>query len=100
MKALLMEKYKKLEFTDFPDPKIEDSHDMLVRIKAVAICGSDVHGFDGSTGRRKPPIVMGHEAAGEIVETGSAVKSFKKGDRICFDSTIYCGECFFSQPAC
>ena len=97
MKALLMEEYKKLKYTDFPDPKIEDSHDMLVRIKAVAICGSDVHGFDGSTGRRKPPIVMGHEAAGEIVEAGGAVKNFKKGDRITFDSTIYCGECFFCK---
>jgi (R,R)-butanediol dehydrogenase/meso-butanediol dehydrogenase/diacetyl reductase/L-iditol 2-dehydrogenase len=97
MKVLLMEEYKKLKFTDFPDPKIEDSHDMLIRIKAVAICGSDVHGFDGSTGRRKPPIIMGHEAAGLVVETGSAVKSFKKGDRVTFDSTIYCGECFFCQ---
>jgi (R,R)-butanediol dehydrogenase/meso-butanediol dehydrogenase/diacetyl reductase/L-iditol 2-dehydrogenase len=95
MKALLMEEYKKLKYTDFPDPKIEDSRDLLVRIKAVAICGSDVHGFDGSTGRRKPPIVMGHEAAGEIVETGSAVRHFKKGDRITFDSTISCGSCYF-----
>ena len=97
MKALLMEEYKKLAFTDFPDPKIEDSHEMLVRIKAVAICGSDVHGFDGSTGRRQPLIVMGHEASGEVVETGAAVKSFKKGDRVTFDSTIYCGECFYCQ---
>jgi len=95
MKALLMEEYKKLKFTDFPDPKIEGSHDLLIRVKAAAICGSDVHGFDGSTGRRQPPIVMGHEAAGEIVETGGAVKAFKKGDRVTFDSTIYCGECFF-----
>ena len=97
MKVLLMEEYKKLKYTDFPDPKIEEPRDLLVRIKAVAICGSDVHGFDGSTGRRKPPLVMGHEAAGEIVETGSAVKFFKKGDRITFDSTIYCGECFYCR---
>ena len=92
-----MEEYKKLKFTDFPDPKIEDSHDMLVRVRASAICGSDVHGFDGSTGRRQPPIIMGHEAAGEVLETGAAVKSFKKGDRITFDSTIYCGDCFFCR---
>jgi len=97
MKALLMEEYKKLNYTDFDDPKIEDPHDILVKIKASAICGSDVHGFDGSTGRRQPPIIMGHEAAGEIIETGSAVKSFKKGDRITFDSTIFCGQCFFCQ---
>ena len=97
MKALLMKEYKKLVYTDFDDPKIENPRDLLVRIKAVAICGSDVHGFDGSTGRRRPPIVMGHEAAGEVVETGGAVKAFKKGDRITFDSTIYCGDCFFCR---
>jgi len=95
MKALLMEEYKKLMYTDFPDPKIETPHDMLVRVAAVAICGSDVHGFDGSTGRRQPPIVMGHEAAGEVLETGSAVTAFRKGDRITFDSTIFCGNCFY-----
>ena len=97
MKALLMKEYIKLAYTDVNDPKIENPHDLLVKIKAVAICGSDVHGFDGSTGRRKPPIVMGHEAAGEVAETGAAVKAFKKGDRITFDSTIYCGECFFCK---
>ena len=95
MKALLMNEYKKLEFTDFPDPNIEDGHDMLVRVMAAAICGSDVHGFDGSTGRRRPPIIMGHEAAGEVLEIGPGVKNFIKGDRVTFDSTIYCGECFY-----
>jgi len=97
MKVLLMEEYKKLKFTEFPDPKIEHSHELLIQIKAVAICGSDVHGFDGSTGRRKPPIIMGHEAAGEIVETGKDVRFFKKGDKITFDSTIYCGTCYFCR---
>jgi (R,R)-butanediol dehydrogenase/meso-butanediol dehydrogenase/diacetyl reductase/L-iditol 2-dehydrogenase len=97
MKALLMEEYKKMKFTDVPDPKIEDPRDILVRVKAVSICGSDVHGFDGSTGRRKPPIIMGHEAAGEITAVGGAVKRFKVGDRITFDSTIYCGTCFYCQ---
>ena len=97
MKALLMKEYKKLVYTDFDDPKIENPDELLVKIKAAAICGSDVHGFDGSTGRRKPPIVMGHEAAGEVVETGKSVKAFKKGDRITFDSTIYCGNCYFCR---
>jgi (R,R)-butanediol dehydrogenase/meso-butanediol dehydrogenase/diacetyl reductase/L-iditol 2-dehydrogenase len=97
MKVLLMEEYKKLNYFDFPDPRIETPHDLLVKVKAVAICGSDVHGFDGSTGRRRPPIVMGHEAAGEVVETGEAVRAFKKGDRITFDSTIYCGTCWYCR---
>jgi (R,R)-butanediol dehydrogenase/meso-butanediol dehydrogenase/diacetyl reductase/L-iditol 2-dehydrogenase len=97
MKALLMEKYKILKYTDMPDPQITGQDDVLVRIKAVSICGSDVHGFDGSTGRRKPPIIMGHEAAGEVVAVGGYVKQFKVGDRITFDSTIYCGECFYCR---
>ncbi|MDR0379026.1 MAG: alcohol dehydrogenase catalytic domain-containing protein [Candidatus Accumulibacter sp.] len=97
MKALLMEEYKELKFVDVPDPEIGDPHDILVRVRAVSICGSDVHGFDGSTGRRRPPIIMGHEAAGEIVATGDAVKNFKAGDRITFDSTIYCGHCFYCR---
>ena len=97
MKALLMEEYKKLTFTGVPDPEITDPHDILVRVKAVSICGSDVHGFDGSTGRRKPPIIMGHEAAGEIAAVGGGVRNFKAGDRITFDSTIYCGRCFYCQ---
>ena len=97
MKALLMEEYKKLNFADFPEPKIENPDDVLVQIKAASICGSDVHGFDGSTGRRRPPIIMGHEAAGEIAATGRGVKKFKAGDRITFDSTIYCGDCFYCR---
>ncbi|MDR3138737.1 MAG: galactitol-1-phosphate 5-dehydrogenase [Treponema sp.] len=97
MKALVMTAYKELVYTDYPDPEPAGAHDLLVRVKATAICGSDVHGFDGSTGRRKPPIVMGHEAAGEVIETGSNVRKFKKGDRVTFDSTIYCGECYYCR---
>ena len=70
-------------------------HDLLIRVKACGICGSDIHGYDGSTGRRIPPLVMGHEAAGLVEAAGSAVTRFKTGDRVTFDSTVYCGECFF-----
>ncbi|GHU43282.1 galactitol-1-phosphate 5-dehydrogenase [Spirochaetia bacterium] len=97
MKALLMKEYKKLEYADVPDPKISGAKDILVKVKAVSVCGSDVHGFDGSTGRRKPPVIMGHEAAGVVENAGSGVTLFKKGDRITFDSTIWCGECFFCR---
>jgi (R,R)-butanediol dehydrogenase/meso-butanediol dehydrogenase/diacetyl reductase/L-iditol 2-dehydrogenase len=97
MKALLMEEYKKLRYTDVPDPRITDSHDLVVRVKAVSICGSDVHGFDGSTGRRKPPIIMGHEAAGEVAALGRDVRGFAPGDRVTFDSTIYCGSCWYCR---
>lgn len=92
-----MREYKRLTYTEMPDPKITDPHDIVVKVKAAAICGSDVHGFDGSTGRRKPPIIMGHEAAGEIIALGSAVRDFRIHDRITFDSTIYCGSCFYCR---
>jgi (R,R)-butanediol dehydrogenase/meso-butanediol dehydrogenase/diacetyl reductase/L-iditol 2-dehydrogenase len=92
-----MTEYKKLEFTDVPKPKITSPTEVLVRIKAAAICGSDVHGFYGSTLRRQPPIIMGHEASGVIEEVGSLVRNFAKGDRVTFDSTIWCGICPFCQ---
>ncbi|HCC56989.1 MAG TPA: galactitol-1-phosphate 5-dehydrogenase, partial [Solibacterales bacterium] len=69
--------------------------DLLVQVKACGICGSDVHGYDGSTGRRVPPIVMGHEAAGVVAAVGREVKGYQPGDRVTFDSTVSCGHCFF-----
>ncbi len=86
-----------LEIADVPAPSIGAPDDVLVRIKASAICGSDVHGIDGSTGRRIPPLVMGHEAAGLVAAVGPAVKNVAIGDRVTFDSTIWCGECFFCR---
>lgn len=88
MKALVLEKYSQLNYRDFPDPEIRPN-EVLIGVKACGICGSDVHGMDGSTGRRKPPIVMGHEASGVIIETGSEVQTWKVGDRVTLDSTIY-----------
>jgi len=88
MKALVLEEYNRLVYRDWPDPVVAPG-EVLVQIKAAGICGSDVHGMDGSTGRRIPPIIMGHEAAGVIIETGSDVKDWKTGDRVTFDSTIY-----------
>ena len=92
MKALLHTKPYCLEYTDFADPQVGD-YDILVRVKACGICGSDVQGFTGKTGRRIPPLVMGHEAAGVVQGTGKNVKDFRKGDRVCFDSTVYCNKC-------
>ncbi len=96
MKALVLEEYNQLVFKDVPDPQFGPD-DVLVQVKASGICGSDVHGIDGSTGRRMPPLIMGHEAAGIIVETGSNVKKWSPGQRVTFDSTIYCGKCFFCR---
>jgi L-iditol 2-dehydrogenase len=94
MNALLLREYKHLELIDLPQPEI-GPRDLLIRVKACGICGSDIHGYDGSTGRRIPPLVMGHEAAGLVEAAGSEVTRFKTGDRVTFDSTVYCGECFF-----
>jgi len=96
MKALLLSEYKKLEIADLPMPS-PGPGDLLVCVAACGICGSDVHGYDGSSGRRIPPIVMGHEAAGTVAGVGTGVESFREGDRVTFDSTIYCGECAFCR---
>jgi L-iditol 2-dehydrogenase len=96
MKALLLTEYKSLSVAELPEPKPEPD-EVLIRVKACGICGSDVHGYDGSSGRRIPPIVMGHEAAGTVVATGSGVKDLREGDRITFDSTIWCGYCHFCR---
>lgn len=94
MKALLLQEYKQLEVTDFPDPEVGD-RDVLVAVQACGICGSDVHGFDGSSGRRIPPLVMGHEASGVVAAVGQAVDRFQVGDRVTFDSMVSCGQCHF-----
>src|SRR5271154_199365 len=92
MKALLLSQYKHLELAELPEPK-PGRGEVLVQVAACGICGSDVHGYDGSSGRRIPPIVMGHEAAGRIAAVGQNVTAFAEGDRVTFDSTIYCGAC-------
>ena len=96
MKALVLEEYNKLIYKDVSEPQF-GSDDVLVQVKASGICGSDVHGMDGSTGRRIPPLIMGHEAAGIIAQTGSNVKKYYPGQRVTFDSTVYCGKCFFCR---
>lgn len=96
MKALLLTAASQLEFTDFPSPT-PASGEVLVRIRACGICGSDIHGWDGSTGRRRPPLIMGHEGAGEIVALGPDVQGWSEGDRVTFDSTISCGECAYCR---
>ena len=92
MKALVLTEYRKLELQDVDRPAIAPD-EVLVRVAACGICGSDVHGYDGSSGRRQPPVIMGHEAAGTIVEAGTAVDRAQLGDRVTFDSTISCGRC-------
>jgi L-iditol 2-dehydrogenase len=96
MRALLLSDYKKLSVVEMPTPEIGDD-EALVRVRACGICGSDIHGYDGSTGRRIPPLVMGHEAAGVVERVGRGVTDFATGDRVSFDSTVSCGTCAFCR---
>jgi L-iditol 2-dehydrogenase len=96
MKALTLKEYGRFAVEDVPEPELRPDS-VLVAVQACGICGSDVHGMDGSTGRRQPPIIMGHEAAGIIAKVGSAVRDWQPGSRVTFDSTIYCGVCDFCR---
>lgn len=94
MRGVVLSEYKCLELKELPKP-VPGSREILVQVAACGICGSDVHGYDGASGRRIPPIVMGHEAAGIVAELGPEVRGFAVGDRVTFDSTVFCGECEF-----
>jgi len=96
MKALVLTAPSRLELKNLPAPE-PGPGEILVAVKACGICGSDVHGMDGSTGRRQPPIIMGHEASGVVAGLGPDVDGFSAGDRVTFDSTVYCGGCGFCR---
>jgi len=95
MKALQLTDPGSFSYVDVPTPAFGD-YEVLVRVRACGICGSDVHGFDGTSGRRTPPLIMGHEASGVVVDVGRYAGEWREGDRVVFDSTLFCGAC----PAC
>lgn len=92
MKALVYEGAYKMSLREVPIP-VPAENDVLVRVRSVGICGSDVHGFRGTTGRRKPPIIMGHEFSGVVEAVGGGVKSWKPGDRVVCNPLLTCGVC-------
>ena len=83
---------KGIRIEDAPKPKIK-SNEVLVRVKAVGICGSELHAYEGISQRRTPPLIMGHEFSGEVVEVGKDVENFKLGERIVVDPLKRCGVC-------
>jgi L-iditol 2-dehydrogenase len=96
MNTLVLVAYNRFEMHERPVPEIGPD-DVLLRVAACGICGSDVHGMDGSGGRRQPPLIMGHEAAGVIARLGSNVTGWSEGDRVTFDSIISCRTCWFCR---
>ena len=96
MKALELTDASTFELVDRPVPE-PGPDDLLIAVKACGICGSDIHGMDGSSGRRIPPIIMGHEASGVVAQCGANATDWGEGDRVTFDSTIYCGVCDYCR---
>jgi L-iditol 2-dehydrogenase len=92
MKALVHTAPLTFELRDVPVPQPKED-EVLIRVQVCGICGSDVHGYTGTTGRRIPPIIMGHEAAGVVEAVGTAVGNVVAGERVTFDSTVYCNQC-------
>ena len=96
MKALVLEQYNQFTYNDIKKPVPTDG-EVLIRIMAVAICGSDVHGYDGRSGRRKPPLVLGHEASGVVEAVGQDVTKVAAGDKVVFNSGLYCRDCYYCR---
>jgi S-(hydroxymethyl)glutathione dehydrogenase/alcohol dehydrogenase len=94
MKAVVFHKPKDVRVEDVPDPRIEQPRDAIVRVTSTAICGSDLHIFNGFFPQGKS-MVMGHEFVGVVEDVGSAVSNLKKGDRVLVPFPIACGQCFF-----
>lgn len=92
MQALMFEGPWQMPLRDLPIPDL-GPRDVLVQVAAVGICGSDVHGFTGSSGRRRPGVVMGHECCGTVVGRGAEVTGHSVGDRVCVQPIVACGEC-------
>ncbi len=97
MKALTWHGKGDIRCEQVPDPAIEDDRDVIIKVSACAICGSDLHLMNGYMPTMKSGDVLGHETMGEIVEVGKSHSKFKIGDRIVVPFTLSCGECFFCK---
>jgi len=95
MKALCWHGANDVRVDNVPDPTIINPRDAIVKITSTAICGSDLHLYNGFIPTMQSGDIMGHEFMGEVVELGSEVKNLKKGDRVVIPFTISCGSCFF-----
>ena len=97
MKALCWHGKSDMRYETVPDPKIEDPRDAIIKVTACAICGSDLHIYNGVIPEMEKGDVIGHETMGEVVEVGRDNTKLKVGDRVVVPFTISCGECFFCK---
>lgn len=96
MKAMALTGLNRMEMREVPDPLMTSGHDVIIRMGAVGVCGSDIHYYtDGKIGKKvvQYPFCVGHEGAGTVYETGKEVTRVKPGDRVAFDPAISCGKC-------
>ena len=96
MKAAIVTATRKVEIREQEKPVIKEG-EVLIKVKTAGVCGSDLHLFEGTHAFRKPPAILGHELAGDIVEVGKAVTKFKLGDRVTVEPHIACGTCEFCR---
>ena len=97
MKAVVYKGNGKIALEDRPVPKILDDRDAVIKVTLTTICSSDIHIKHGAVPRAVPGTILGHEFVGRVVETGSAVKKIKPGDRVSVNVETFCGECFFCK---
>jgi threonine dehydrogenase-like Zn-dependent dehydrogenase len=97
MKAVCWYGKHDVRVMDVPDPKILNSRDAIIKITTTAICGSDLHLYNGYIPTMEEGDILGHEFMGEVVELGASVTNLKVGDRVVVPFTIACGQCFFCQ---
>ena len=97
MKAVVYKGKGKIALENRPVPKIQDDRDAIIKVTLTTICSSDIHIKHGAVPRAVPGTVLGHEFVGRVVETGSAVKKIKPGDRVSVNVETFCGECFFCK---
>ena len=96
MKAAVFHKPGDIRYQSTEDPRIEQSRDVLLRVTSTAICGSDLHIYDGFLPQLREEV-LGHEFMGIVEEVGSDVTNVKKGDRVVVPFTVACGQCYFCQ---
>ena len=97
MRALTWQRSRHVSVETVPDPKIIDPGDCIIQVSSTAICGSDLHLYDGFVPSMMPGDIMGHEFMGEVVEVGTEVRKLKVGDRVVVPFPIACGKCWFCQ---